>query len=184
MRRITAAEHRRMPWRNGGGTTSEIVVDPPSPAPGERFRYRVSIADVGRDGPFSPFEGYDRHIVLLVGAGMVLDCGERGLLPLRPLEPRAFSGDWSVAGRLVDGPVRDFNLIVDRAHATSSLEVRELVAAERVAPSPGATCVVHVHSGVLEGADTADTLIFDEAVELVPRGVATLIVTRISPRRG
>ena len=43
-----------MPWRNGGGTTSEIVVEP---GPGGRFHFRLSIADVEASGPFSGFPG-------------------------------------------------------------------------------------------------------------------------------
>ncbi len=38
-----------MPWKNGGGVTTEICVSPPSGA----FDWRVSIATVNADGPFS-----------------------------------------------------------------------------------------------------------------------------------
>ena len=100
--------------------TSEILVEPGN---GDRYRYRVSVADVASDGPFSRFEGYDRHIVLLEGAGMTLDAGAHGSIELHPFIPHAFSGDWDVCGRLKDGPVRDFNLIVDRSYATASLAI-------------------------------------------------------------
>ena len=112
MRRIRPSEHRVQRWKNGGGTTTEIVREP---ADGDRFLYRVSIADVASDGPFSVFEGYDRHIMVLEGNGMRLEGGPHGEIVLRKDEPRAFSGDWAVTGYLVDGPVRDFNLMVDRA---------------------------------------------------------------------
>lgn len=120
MRLIRSSEYRVMPWKNGGGTTNEILVEPGA---GDRYRYRVSIADVASDGPFSRFDGYDRHIVLLEGAGMTLDAGANGRIELLPFVPHAFSGDWDVTGRLKDGPVRDFNLIVDRSYATASLDV-------------------------------------------------------------
>src|SRR6187402_1017158 len=110
LRRLTAKDYRSMPWRNGGGTTTELVLGPEMAG---RFLYRVSIADVTSDGAFSRFAGYDRHIVLIEGAGMTLDAQAHGRVELAPFEPHSFSGDWDVHGTLVAGAVRDFNLIVD-----------------------------------------------------------------------
>jgi hypothetical protein len=177
MRRIVPAEYRQMPWRNGGGTTTEILV---APAEG-RFIQRVSIADVASDGPFSRFDGYERHIMLLGGEGMTLDCGVHGTIDLRtPLEPRTFSGDWDVVGTLVSGPVRDFNVIVDRAQATAALEVRALADAETLACPPGTTCIVHVIDGALEEAAAGETLVAEgDALSLRPRGAALVAIARV-----
>lgn len=164
-----------MPWRNGGGTTTEIVVEPASAS--ERFLYRVSVADVARDGPFSRFEGYDRHIMLVAGAGMTLDCGERGRIDLSaPFVPRAFSGDWDVHGSLIAGAVRDFNLIVDHARASSSLSVRVLDAPETLALGVGTTGIVHVLSGTLEDAAEGETLVADEPLRLAPCGATRVAI--------
>ncbi len=162
-----------MPWRNGGGTTTELVVEK---RPNEqRFLYRMSIADVASDGPFSRFEGYDRHIMLLEGAGMTLDCQAHGPIDLTvPLVPCSFSGDWDVTGSLVAGAVRDFNLIVDRARADSSLEVRALATMETLAVPPGAICIVHV----LEGADAGDTIVADAPFPIGPGRLAIATVLR------
>ncbi|CAN5923463.1 hypothetical protein BH11MYX4_BH11MYX4_45960 [soil metagenome] len=177
MRRLVPAEYRRMPWRNGGGTTTEILVEPGS---GERFVHRVSVADVASDGPFSRFEGYDRHIMLLSGDGMTLDCGSHGVIDLRaPFVPRAFSGDWDVHGALVAGPVRDFNLIVDRARASSSLEVRLLELREALPCPPGSTCIVHIIDGELSNASPGDTLVVDAPCWLEPRGVVRMAIARV-----
>ena len=178
MRRIVPAEYRQMPWRNGGGTTTEIVVAPEE----GRFVHRVSIADVATGGPFSRFEGYDRHIMLLTGNGIRLDCGPRGTIDLsEPLAPQPFSGDWEVHGTLVDGPVRDFNLIVDRSRATSSLEVRALADPESLAVAPGTTCLVYVIDGALQEAAAGDTLIAEEPLVLHPRGAARVAIARVVP---
>jgi uncharacterized protein len=184
MRRLTPGDYVSMPWRNGGGTTTELVISPDgASASGARFHYRVSIADVASDGPFSRFEGYDRHIMLVTGAGMTLDCGEHGRVELRErYEPRTFSGDWDVVGTLVGGSVRDFNLIVDRAVASSSLEVRMLAAPETVSGAPGTAWVVHVLEGALAGAARGDTLVADAPFELVPRGSARVALAWIVPR--
>jgi environmental stress-induced protein Ves len=185
MRRFTPADYRRMPWRNGGGTTTELVIGPEGAAlsaavAGERFLYRVSIADVASDGPFSRFAGYDRHIMLLDGAGMTLDCGPHGRIDLHaPFVPRAFSGDWDVAGALVGGAVRDFNLMVDRSRATSTLEVAQLEAPRSFAPGARETCIVHVVEGALDGGAEGDTLVVGTPFELVPRTKTRLVIARI-----
>jgi len=173
-----------MPWRNGGGTTTEITIAPEGASvAGTRFLYRVSIADVAADGPFSRFEGYERHIMLLAGGGMTLDCGEHGRIELRaPYEPRTFSGDWEVSGALLAGAVRDFNVIVDRAAASATLEVLALEAAVTIPCDHGTVCIVYVLEGGLAGADCGDTLVTDAALQLVPRGnggAARVAIARI-----
>ncbi len=52
------------PWKNGGGVTREIVCQPPG-AGLAAFDWRVSIATIASDGPFSLFAGIDRVITLL-----------------------------------------------------------------------------------------------------------------------
>jgi len=184
MRRLTPADYRRMPWRNGGGTTTEILVEPEGvDVAKERFHYRVSIAEVASDGPFSRFDGYDRHIMLLSGAGMTLDCGRHGRIDLvTPFEPQAFSGDWEVHGALVAGAVRDFNVIVDRARASSSLAVRVLAEREGLTLAPATASVVHVISGALDQAVEGDTLVADASIELVARAPARVAIARITAR--
>ena len=165
-----------MPWRNGGGTTTELVLGPERAG---RFLYRVSIADVATNGPFSRFAGYERHIMLIEGAGMTLDCQAHGRIELAArFEPRAFSGDWEVHGTLVAGAVRDFNLIVDRERASSSPHVRVLTAPETLTVAPGAICIVHL----LDGADAGDTLVADAPFELAPRGTTRVAVATVTPR--
>ncbi|HMI86347.1 MAG TPA: HutD family protein [Polyangiaceae bacterium] len=180
MSHLTPADYRKMPWRNGGGTTTEILVVPDTATARDRFDYRLSIADIAIDGPFSRFDGYDRHIMLLSGAGMDLDCGAHGRIELRtPFQPRFFSGDWDVSALLVAGPVRDLNLIVDRARASSSLGLRVLDAPQAFTVESGEVCVVHVISGTLVNAGEGDTLVADAPFELVPQGTARLAIARI-----
>ncbi len=66
---LTPANCRRVPWKNGLGTTTEIAVEALTT---ERFLWRVSIADVAAPGPFSTFTGYDRLIAVIEGVGMTL----------------------------------------------------------------------------------------------------------------
>jgi environmental stress-induced protein Ves len=121
-RLLTPNEFRSMPWKNGGGRTIEITAFP-SGAALDTFLWRVSLADVERDGPFSPFPGIDRTIVLLEGAGMRLRGAARETDLTTPLEPHAFSGDAAVDCTLVAGPVRDFNAMFRRGRVRGSVTV-------------------------------------------------------------
>jgi hypothetical protein len=122
VRLLTPADYRSMPWKNGGGRTTEIAAFPPG-ATLDTFLWRVSLADVACDGPFSPFPGIDRTIVLLEGAGMRLHEGVRATELTTPFAPHAFSGDATIDCRLIAGPVRDFNAMFRRGRARGSVTV-------------------------------------------------------------
>ena len=112
-----------MPWRNGQGTTVEIAKAPREGS----FDWRVSIADVAADGPFSRFDGYDRSITAIDGAGMILRSGTREARIGR-LDPYRFSGDDNIECFLIDGRVRDFNVMTLRHRWRSVVEVEHLAA--------------------------------------------------------
>jgi environmental stress-induced protein Ves len=111
------------PWKNGGGVTREVAAFPEG-AGLDAFVWRVSIADVAQAGPFSRFAGIDRTLVLLSGAGMLLDEEQGPTHKLtQPLDSARFAGETAIDARLVDGATRDFNLMVRRGAATGELEV-------------------------------------------------------------
>ena len=119
---LLPSDYRRMPWKNGRGVTTELAVE--RCENGEAFLWRISIATVGEDGPFSRFPGCDRWIVPLEGAGMILTSDGR---PVR-VEPRTvhvFSGDEETHCRLVSGTIRDFNVIVVRSAFTADVRLIE-----------------------------------------------------------
>jgi uncharacterized protein len=176
MRVIHPIEHRPSRWKNGGGVTHEIVVEPPGES---AFVYRVSVAEVETDGPFSRFAGYDRHIMVIDGAGMTLDAGAHGRLELAPGAPVTFSGDWDVTGSLRAGPVRDFNLIVDRARAGSWLRVRDV--ADTTVFGFRGTAILYVLTGALHEATQGDTIVARDE-EVTVHGRATLAIANIVAR--
>jgi environmental stress-induced protein Ves len=106
---LRAADYPRMPWKNGSGSTQEIVKDASEGLDG--FGWRLSIADIDQSGGFSEFNGYQRLITVLEGAGMQLEVDGTVSRPLLPLDAFAFSGGSRVDCRLLDGAIRDFNLI-------------------------------------------------------------------------
>ena len=199
VRIIRPSAHRVMPWKNGGGTTTEIAIDPPAADVGGRFRWRLSIADVERSGPFSAFPGYERTIMVIAGRGMDLAVGDRPARRLdRPLEPFVFSGDSPAECRLLDGPIRDFNLMVERSSLRSRLDVLSLDASSRPLDLTAGEIIIHCFDGTIDLAlpDEFPTGTLEENctallrragsgsgfVQLsVPRGRATAAVIEITP---
>ncbi|WP_175948622.1 HutD/Ves family protein [Burkholderia pyrrocinia] len=120
---IRAADLVASPWKNGGGVTREIGAFPPGAAL-DAFAWRVSVADVGTAGPFSRFDGIDRTLVLLSGAGMTLAeaGGARHVLDTQ-LTRADFAGETVIDATLHDGATRDFNLMTRRSAARGALDV-------------------------------------------------------------
>jgi len=131
MRLILPDAFHTQPWKNGGGITHEIARQDR----GGTLLWRLSIAEVAQDGPFSAFPGLSRILTVIEGAGLYLDT-PRGRLDALPFAPLAFSGDLPVQSRLIDGPIRDFNLIWDASHLSASVRlIREDLPA--CPPAPG-----------------------------------------------
>ena len=112
---------RTMPWKDGGGVTTELAIDPPGASVAGPFRWRLSMARVERSGPFSRFPGMDRSLAVLAGAMEVEVGGARHCL-VPGGEVLRFSGDAASSGTQLEGPVLDFNLISDRARIRHRLE--------------------------------------------------------------
>jgi len=108
---------RAMPWRNGLGTTIELLKQD---LPGDDgFAWRLSMADVTTDGEFSNFSGYDRTLLLLEGNGLTLDCGGVPQRLDKPLQAARFRGEDPTFATLHAGPVQDFNIMTRRQHCTA-----------------------------------------------------------------
>lgn len=186
MRILHPRDYRVMPWKNGTGSTTEIAIHPETSAvSGVPFQWRVSIADVAVDGPFSLFPGYDRHIMVIEGAGMRLDAGPHGVIVLgRPFMPASFSGAWEIKGTLTAGPVRDFNLMASRAETRSSLSC-EVLSERRTFMARGGFTLLHVLEGEASVANEplmkSDTLFLahDDTAEVMPSGSVRLAHCRI-----
>jgi environmental stress-induced protein Ves len=131
MRILEPGDYREMPWKNGGGSTTELLIAPPGASLADGFDWRISMAAVPASGPFSRFPGIDRTLMLAAGDGLELDHGSHGkALLAEPWTPVAFSGDWPTEGHLLGGPCRDFNVMTARARW------RHRVAVLRPGPAP------------------------------------------------
>ncbi len=146
LRLIPAARGQRTRWKNDGGWTTELARDD------ERgtgaFRWRISIAEIERDGPFSHFTGVERDLLLLEGNGIELDIDDAEPLRLTHRFAHArFSGESTVGCRLLAGATRDFNVMARRDVARAEVIARPLVGPMVIFPERGAEWFVHVFAG-------------------------------------
>jgi len=116
---ISLADVPPSPWKNGGGVTRELAVWP-NP---QDWLWRMSVAEVASDGPFSRFDGIDRWFAVLSGAGVRLDMGPEVQAHTLTSDsaPLCFAGDEPVLCGLIDGATQDFNLMLRRNHASARM---------------------------------------------------------------
>ena len=120
---IALAGATPLAWKNGGGTTRELLAWPPGVAD---WHWRISVAQVDADGPFSVFEGVQRWFAVLDGAGVALALGQGGALHTQRLTQQSdafcFDGALPVDCSLIKGPTQDLNLMVRSAHARAQMQ--------------------------------------------------------------
>ena len=115
MRVFRSADHAFSPWKNGGGTTAEIAIGPPG-ATLDAFDWRISMARVASDGPFSSFPGVDRTLSIIDGAALRLSVDGRTVELTTRSNPFSFPGDAAVHATRSAGDVIDLNVMSRRSH--------------------------------------------------------------------
>ncbi|MCC7328366.1 MAG: HutD family protein [Burkholderiales bacterium] len=101
-------------WRNGGGRTRVLRAWPDE----KNWQYRISIADIEVDGPFSDYPGVQRCIAVVEGSGVELTIEGIARRLERSDAPLCFDGGVRTTCRLLDGPTRDLNLMLRGARGT------------------------------------------------------------------
>jgi environmental stress-induced protein Ves len=115
---VTRARQRRVRWRNGAGWTTELAARPED---GE-FEWRISVAEIAGDCEFSRFPGVDRGIVVIGGAGFMLDVEGAPPAVLRAGgPPHAFAGEGAARCTVAGGPSRAFNVMTRRGRIDHAL---------------------------------------------------------------
>jgi environmental stress-induced protein Ves len=168
-----------MPWANGRGTSYEIASD--RNEEGE-WTWRLAMAPVNEDGPFSRIECVNRSLAVVDGAGMMLSV-DRKKLQCLPMQVVRFRGDAITEATLTDGPIMDINLMVRRKKADGEMSI-----ATDPGVLSGATIVVALAGGAqVKSADSSIDLeqhdsILDcdiETVSLVSGIVCVVSVKRL-----
>lgn len=131
---IQFASLRAAPWKNGGGSTTEIAAMPAG-AGFDQFDWRVSLATISASGPFSAFPGIDRTLALVAGDGVLLDFGSERFV-LSDSDPLvSFAGEAAVHATVVGGATTDFNVMTRRGRCRHQLERLQLRGSVQLARS-------------------------------------------------
>ena len=105
---ISLADTPPQPWRNGAGSSRELLAWPSAAA----WQVRLSVADIATDAPFSAFSGVTRWFAVLQGAGVALTIDGRLHVQRLADAPLRFDGGAATNCRLLDGATRDLNLML------------------------------------------------------------------------
>ncbi|UTY57783.1 HutD family protein [Massilia sp. erpn] len=186
---IQYASLHASPWKNGGGSTTEIAVAPMG-ASFDEFDWRISLATIAASGPFSVFPGIDRTLTLVEGAGVVLDVGNERRVALSEREPVvAFPGETAVSAT-IEGITTDFNVMTRRARCSHQLErrvVRDFSTLERRSELTVLFLAEGESLTVASGSERVamvryDALVLDrEDVWTLEAGQATVFIVDIIP---
>ena len=178
MRILKSNEYRRMPWRNGRGETAEVAISPTG-ATLDDFDWRVSMARIDGDGPFSIFPQTDRTLAVLRGDGLCLSIAGSSPLELtRDSEPLSFPGDVAVGATLLGATVTDLNVMTRRERSTHSMR-RLRIAGSVEVPLQAPLALLICAEGSLQiemNAQTAALMALD-ALLVVEEGAATLRIS-------
>ena len=189
MQILRAGERRSPPWKNGGGITYEVAISPAG-AGLDAFDWRVSMARLQSDGPFSHFGGISRVLAMLEGE-VKLTVGAAEPLRMGPNSPPlAFPGDAAVHGELVGAEAMDLNVMtradafearLSRGSAPGALDAR-----------PGAAAVMLVALGELTVEQAGrrhelgrlDAALWADEAAVGLGGVGGYWLIEIAPRKG
>ena len=154
VRRIESIAPER--WRNGGGVTRSIA--------SHGDDWRVSLAEVERDGPYSRFEGIARISLVLRGDGVTLQDGD-DLVMLEPFEAVEYDGGANWNATLIGARVTALN-VMTRAGVCRA-RVRAIV--QPVIVGPGCAAIVVALDGACLCDDTAigtgDVAVIENVIE-------------------
>jgi uncharacterized protein len=132
------------PWRNGGGITRAVAQ--------HGDNWRVSIAEIERNGPYSRFDGIARISLVLRGHGVVLRHDD-DIVRLERFEAVEYDGGTAWQATLVDGLVTALNVMtqngVYRAHVQAIVQAVTL--------KPGCAAIIVA----LDGACRCDAFAID-----------------------
>jgi len=194
MRVLRAGQHRRMPWKNGGGETTEIIASPEG-AGLDEFDWRISMARVATDGPFSRFAGVDRTLCVIEGEGVSLEVtGERAVLLTQASPPFSFAGDVEVRSRLVHGPITDLNVMTRRGLWSQRVTRLSIETDRDIKRASGVTLLLSRSHGLMCGGkdsremlDVDDAALFESAFDIwvgPTMGAAIAFLVELTPELG
>ncbi len=174
-----------VPWRNGLGTSTNIVtrLHPPTSDAEGALLWQVGIAALERDAPFSHYPHMERIFTPIAGdppPELAFHGGPFAPCPL--LVPQAFGGDWPTLSR-IPAPGRAFNVIVDRRSLEAAVTVLRPAAGEALTLPAAAHVVVHCLAGAItledQRLEAGDSLVGEGSAQGKALTPAILLVAGI-----
>jgi environmental stress-induced protein Ves len=117
---LRAADRAAVPWKNGGGLTREVAVQPPG-SDFASFDWRVSLAEVRQGGPFSVFPQIDRLMAVIGGRLELTIAGGAPVTLSAESPPCEFAGDVPAYAEPLETPVSDLNVMTRRGRCAAQL---------------------------------------------------------------
>ena len=117
---LRAADRTAVPWKNGGGLTREVAVEPPG-SDFASFDWRVSLAEVRQGGPFSTFPQIDRLMAVIAGRLELTIAGGPAVRLSAESPPCEFAGDLPAFAEPLETPVSDLNVMTRRGRCGAQL---------------------------------------------------------------
>ncbi|CEJ14272.1 Protein Ves [bacterium YEK0313] len=139
IRLIDPKDHRTVPWKNGGGTATDYVVE--HTADGD-VAWRIGTAEIVRDGPFSDYAGVTRVFTIIRGPGLLLDFPGEGERRVAPDRPTRFAGAPAPFSRLDGAHATAFNLLMRDDAFAGDVEIRRGQGLAEPVPAAGTIAVV------------------------------------------
>lgn len=158
VQRFELTESRPEPWKNGRGVTRTLLTHASASgdAAGElpSWRWRISVAELQENGPFSVFEDIDRTLILLSGGELILHRPNGATVLDRPGAQVSFRGEEAIQATITPAPAQALNVMTRRGSVHSTVHVvREQPAA---IPEPQAS----MQRGRAENAAPPTTVAF------------------------
>lgn len=165
-----------MPWKNGGGETAEIAVEPADAAL-DAIDWRISMARVDADGPFSTFPGIDRTLAILAGAGLRLHVASMRSVELTLRSPpHPFPADVATRAELLGGPITDLNVMTRRGRFLHRVRREQAGVARTLLISGAPTLIVCADGRARLGAEGVEVFIGVRDTALLAGGTESLQV--------
>jgi len=111
-RHLRLADYIEKPWKNGLGSTQDILILPPE-ATDDSFDLRLSLTPIPARAAFSPFPGIERVITLIEGSTLELEFADH-TAQLHCGDSLAFGPDQCPIGK-PETPARVINVMARRA---------------------------------------------------------------------
>jgi environmental stress-induced protein Ves len=176
LRVLQPSDYATVPWKNGGGVTSDILVLPAG-ASNDDVALRVSLAPITAAGPFSSFPGVERHITRLSYARVELVFADGDGLcectTLARLQPFRFDSVLAPTTRLPDGPAAVLNVMIRRGLWTASVS-----RPDRAVTAEGDRVVLYAVHGTWSATDGSGTVTCPAGATIVAEGTVSFAGTK------